>query len=76
MNLRVANPILHMYVADGGGETDLGNISVAVQDKDRLLTDTPMFSGFSNATALWLNLPDLSSRWRPINRKYIKLSFN
>ena len=43
----------------GEGASDPSNISTAVQDRDKLSTITPMFSRFSNTTALWLNLPDL-----------------
>ena len=53
----VANPILHMYVANRGGGIDPSNISAAVQDKYTFQTATRMLSGFSN---LWLNLPELT----------------
>ena len=49
-----------MYVANKRGEKDQSIISAAVQDNDAFLTATRMLSGFNNATALSLNLPELT----------------
>ena len=59
VNLCVANPILQMYVANGGGgETDPSNISAAIQDRDKISTATPPFLLTAIPMELLVKLPD------------------
>jgi len=44
VNLRVANPILQTFIANGGGKNTPQHISAAIQDRDKISTATPPFS--------------------------------